>query len=326
MKAIVQHEYGPPDVLEFKDVDEPVVADDRVLIRVHAASVNPYDWHMMRAKPHFVRLQAGLRRPKHIVQGADVAGTVEAVGKDVTRFKPGDEVFGGGRGAFAEYATASEGSIALKPANVSFEEAAAVPMAGLTALQAVRKGRIEPGAKVLISSASGGIGTFAVQIAKSFGAEVTGVCSPRNAEIVRSIGADRVIDYTRDDFTQSEERYDVILDSVGTRSLSAYRNVLTPTGVYVAIGAVEMGDWVGPLTFVSKILIASLVGRQKMVPLLASTNTADLVVLKELIEAGDVMPVIDRTYKLSEVPDAIRYLEEGHAQGKIVITVGSSDR
>lgn len=321
MNAIVQYKYGSPDVLELQEVDKPVLEDDRVLVRVHAASVNPYDWHMMRAIPHFVRLQAGLRRPKKVIQGADVAGRVEAVGKDVTRFQPGDEVFGMCDGAFAEYVSASEGSIALKPTNVSFEQAAAVPMAGTTALQALRKGRIESGAKVLISSASGGVGTFAVQIAKSFGAEVTGVCSPRNADVVRSFGTDHVIDYTREDFTQCGECYDLIFDSVGTRSLSAYRRVLSPEGIYVSIGAVQMGDWLGPVTFISKILLASVVGRQKMVLIVASTSSDDLVVLKELIEAGDVTPVIDRSYTLSEVPDAMRYLEEGHAQGKVIISV-----
>lgn len=321
MNAIVQHQYGSPDVLELQEVDKPTPKDDQVLVRVRAASVNPYDWHMMRAKPHLVRLQAGLSKPRHIIQGADVAGTVEAVGKDVKLFQPGDEVFGGCSGAFAEYVCVSERSIAQKPANTSFEQAASVAMAGTTALQALRKGQIEHGDKVVISSASGGVGTFAVQLAKSFGAEVTGVCSPRNAEVVRSIGADHVVDYTREDFTQGGQRYDLILDSVGTRSLSAYRRSLSPTGVYVAIGALHMGDWLGPLTFVSKILFASLVGRQKMVPMVASIRSEDLVVLKELIEAGDVTPVIDRSYTLSEVPDAIRYLEEGHAQGKVVITV-----
>jgi len=325
MNAIVQYDYGSPDVLEIQEVDKPVVDDDHVLVRVHAASVNPYDWHMMRARPHFVRLQAGLARPKHIIQGADVSGTVEVVGKNVARFQPGDEVFGMCSGAFAEYASASQRSIALKPTNLSFEQAASITMAGTTALQALRRGQVGPGDKVLISSASGGVGTFAVQIAKSLGAEVTGVCSPRNADVVRSIGADHVIDYTRQDFTQCEQRYDMILDSVGTRSLSAYRHTLSPEGVYVSIGALHMGDWLGPLTFAGKILFASLVGRQKMVLVVASVRTEDLVLLKELIEAGDVTPVIDRSYRLSDVPDAIRYLEEGHAQGKVVISLEQND-
>jgi NADPH:quinone reductase-like Zn-dependent oxidoreductase len=321
MKAIVQHKYGSPDVLELQEVDKPVLEDDRVLVRVHGACVNPYDWHMMRAKPHFVRLQAGMGRPKHVIQGADFAGTIEAVGEDITRFQPGDEVFGACVGAFAEYVSASERSIAPKPANVSFEQAASVPMAGITALQALRKGRIKPGAGVLVNGASGGVGTFAVQIAKSFGADVTGVCSATNVGMVRSIGADHVVDYTREDFTDGAHRYDVILDNVGTHSMSDYKRVLSSSGVYVAIGALEMGDWLGPLSFLFKVLFASLGGRRRMVPMLASTGTEDLVVLSELIEAGDVTPVIDRSYELGEVPDAIRYLEEGHARGKVVIVV-----
>ena len=321
MKAIVYRKYGPPDVLELQEVDKPVVKDDEVLVRVCAASVNPLDWHYMRGKPYLVRAQAGLLRPKRNTLGVDVAGMVEAVGKNVTQFQPGDEVFGGSSGSFAEYVCAGESSFVLKPANLTFEQAAAVPIAAITALQALRdKGQIQPGHRVLINGASGGVGTFAVQIAKSFGAEVTGVCSTRNVDMVRSIGADQVIDYTRDDFTQSGQRYDLMLDTVGNRSLSECRRALVTRGFYVSVGA-PFGDWIGPLTHIFKILLVSLVVSQKMAPMLAKLGNKDLVFLKELIEAGKVTPIIDRRYKLSEAPEAIRYLEEGHAQGKIVITV-----
>ena len=314
MKAIVYHEYGSPDVLELKDIDKPMVNDDSVLVRVRAASVNAYDWHMVRGLPYVVRMSEGLRKPKRSVTGVDMAGHVEAVGKNVTQFRPGDEVFGERGGAFAEYVCARENNFVLKPANLTFEQAAAVPMAGYTALQGLRdKGQIQPGHRVLINGAAGGVGTFAVQIAKSFGAEVTGVCSTRNVDMVRSIGADHVVDYTREDFTRSGERYDLILDAVDNRSLSACRRALGPNGILVLVGAPE-GRWVAPL---ARFLIPQLLSRfvsQKLVSLLATRSKEDLVVLKELIEAGKVTPVIDRRYPLSEVPDAIRYLETGHAQ------------
>ncbi len=322
MKAIVCHEYGSPDVLELQEVAKPVVKDDDVLVRVRAASVNPLDWHFVRGTPYVVRVQTGLSRPKNHIPGVDVAGQVEAVGRNVTKIQPGDEVFGGSDGSFAEYVCVSERRIVLKPANVSFEQAAAVPIAGLTALQALRdKGQIRSGHKVLINGASGGVGTFAVQIAKSFGAEVTGVCSTRNEDMVRSIGANHVIDYKHERFTQGGERYDVILDMVGNRSLSECRRILDPEGTYVSVGVAQMGNWIGPLTGVLKVLAASLIGSQKMVPMLAKQTNEDLVVLRELLEAADMAPVIDRQYELSDVPQAIRYLEEGHAQGKVVITV-----
>ncbi len=322
MKAIVQHKYGSPDVLELREVDKPVVGDDDVLVRVHAASVNPFDWHMMRGRPYLARTQGGLLKPKQEILGADIAGQVEAVGSNVSRFQPGDEVFGENRRTYAEYVCVPEEGIALKPANLTFEQAAAVPLAGITALQGLRdKGQIQPGHKVLINGASGGVGTFAVQIAKSFGAEVTGVCSSRNVDMVRSIGADHVIDYTMENFTRNEERYDLVFDLVNSHSLSDYRRVMSRKGVYVLVGSAQMGDWIGPLTEVTKVLVASLVGSQKMVPLLAKMRKEDMVVLKELVEAGKVTPVIDRRYMLSEVPEALWYQGEGHTQGKTVITM-----
>ncbi len=321
MKAIVYHKYGSPDVLELQEVDKPVVKDDEVLLRVHAASVNPADWHFLIGTPYLVRIVAGLFKPKSKIPGLDVAGRVEAVGRNAKQFQPGDEVFGWDSRAYAEYVSVPEDGIVLKPANLTFEQAAAVPIAAITALQGLRdKGQIQPGQRVLINGASGGVGTFAVQIAKSFGAEVTGVSSTRNVDMVRSIGADQVIDYTQEDFTQSGQRYDLMLDAVGNRSLSDCRRVLNPKGVYVSVGA-QVGDWIGPLTHVFKVLLASLVGSQKMVGLLAKRTKSDLVVLQELLEAGEVTPVIDRRYTLSEVPEALRYQGEGHAQGKTVITV-----
>ena len=323
MKAMMYHKYGSPDeVLELQDVDKPVVANDEVLVRVQAASVGPHDWHFIRGTPYLVRIQTGLLKPKRKTSGVDMAGRVEAVGRNVTQFQPGDEVFGEKGGAFAEYVSVPEDVIAPKPANLTFEQAAAVPVSAVTALQALRdKGQVQPGYKVLINGAAGGVGTFAVQIAKSFGAEVTGVCSARNVDTIRSIGADKVIDYTREDFIQSGQRYDVMLDMIGNHSLSECRRVLSPKGVYVSVGAHEMGDWIGPLSHVFKLLLASLVGSQKMVPMLARQTKSDLVVLGELLEAGKVIPMIDRTHPLIEVPEAIRYLEEGHARGKVVITV-----
>ena len=325
MKAIVYHEYGSPDVLELQEIDKPVVKDDEVLVRVHAASANPYDWHFMTGLPYFMRLQAGLRKPrKATVMGADMAGQVEAVGKNVEQFRPGDEVFAGVEtGCFAEYACVSEELLGMKPANLTFEQAAAAPMAAGTALQGLRdKGQIQPGQKVLIIGASGGVGTFAVQIAKAFGAEVTGVCSTRNVDMVRSIGADHVIDYTQKDFTRGEHRYDLMLDLVGNHSPSKCRGVLNPKGVYIASFGQPDHLWLGPLAQLLRMLVMSLFVSQKMTTFTAKENKEDLVVLQELIEAGKVTPVIDRTYPLSEVPEAIRYLEEGHTQGKVVITVG----
>jgi NADPH:quinone reductase-like Zn-dependent oxidoreductase len=321
MNAIVYRSYGPPDVLACEDVEKPTARDDQVLIKVRAASVNPLDWHFMRGEPYFLRVGSGLRKPKVTRLGVDLAGQVEAVGRNVTQFQPGDEVFGTSRGAFAEYVCAAEKAVALKPANVTFEQAAAVPVAGLSALQALRdKGRIQPGQKVLVNGAAGGVGTFAVQIARSFGADVTGVCSTRNVDMVRSIGADRVIDYTRDDFTEGGQRYDLILDCIGNRPLSACRRVMSPGGFYVAVGG-SGGRAIGPLARMLGAAVLSRFVSQHLVMFLASLNKGDLVVLKGLIEAGKVTPVIDRSYALREVPEAIRYLEEGHARGKVVITM-----
>ena len=324
MKAIVYEKYGSADVLELKNVDKPVVKNDEVLVRVHAASANPLDWHFMRGQPYIMRPQSGLRVPKRSVLGNDMAGEVEAVGKNVTRVRPGDEVMAdvGWTGSFAEYACISEDVLGLKPANLTFEQAAAVPVAGVTALQGLRdQGRIRSGQKVLIIGASGGVGTFAVQIAKSFGAEVTGVCSTRNVEMVRSIGADHVIDYTQKDFAQSGQRYDLIFQLAGTRSPSDCRRSLTSKGTLVLSSGESGGRWIGPVDRIIKALVLSPFMRQKLVALVAKRSKEDLQVLKELIEAGKVTPVIDRTYPLSEVPEAIRYLEEGHARGKVVIII-----
>ncbi len=325
MKAIVYHQYGSPDVLRLEEIEKPVPTDNQLLIRVRGASVNPLDWHYMEGIPYLARLLAfGLLKPKMIRLGVDYAGTVEAVGKNVTQFKVGDEVYGNRFGAFAEYICASEKSLALKPVNLTFEQAASVPVAGITALQALRdNGKIQPGQKVLINGASGGVGTFAVQIAKSFGAEVTGVCSGKNAEMVRSLGADHVIDYTKEDFTKSGPRYDLILDNVVNRSLSECRGVLNPNGIYVMIGGggVDDDQWMGPLLRPIKALLMSRFVPQKMTVMLADVTNKDLTFLADLIQTGKVKPVIDRTYPLSQIPDAIRYLEEGHARGKVAITV-----
>jgi NADPH:quinone reductase-like Zn-dependent oxidoreductase len=322
MKAIVCEKYGSPDDLELNEIDLPTFADDQMLVRVHAASANPVDWHRMRGKPYLLRAIEGLTKRKNSGLGSDLAGRVEAVGGNVHRFQPGDEVFGMGRGTFAEYALADEDGIVHKPANLTFEQAAAVPVAALTALQGLRdKGGIQPGHKVLINGAAGGVGTFAVQIAKSFGAEVTGICSTRNVDMVKSIGADRVVDYTREDFTKTDERYDVMLDTVSTCSLLTARRLLKPDGVYVGVGAVEFGNWIGPLLGLVALLVVSRVGSRKLVTFMANGNEKDLLFLKELLETGKVTPVIDRQYPLSEVPEALGYLEEGHAQGKVVITV-----
>jgi 2-desacetyl-2-hydroxyethyl bacteriochlorophyllide A dehydrogenase len=328
MKAIVCTKYGPPDVLQLKEVAKPTPKDNEVLVKIHAASVNPADWHLLRGKPFLVRLMSfGLLKPKNKILGADVAGRVEAVGRNVEQFRPGDEVFGDisgcGLGAFAEYVCVPENALAVKPANVSFEEAAAVPLAAFTALHGLRdKGQIQPGQKVLINGAGGGVGTFAVQLAKSFGAEVTGVCSTGKLDMVRSIGADQVIDYTQEDFTKNGEHYDLILDAAAYRSIFDYERVLSPKGIYVMVGgsmaalfqAILLGPWI------------SMTGNKKMRFLSSKPNKKDLVFLRELLEAGKVKPVIDRRYPLSEVAEALRYLEEGHARGKVVIALGHSDK
>jgi NADPH:quinone reductase-like Zn-dependent oxidoreductase len=322
VKAIVQDRYGSPDVLELRDIDKPVAEDHDVLIRVRAASVNAADWHFMRGLPYIARLSLGPVKPRTKVRGRDAAGYVEAVGKSVTQFRQGDEVYAEVEtGSFAEFTSVPEDVVGLKPANLTFEQAAAVPLAANTALQGLRdKGRIQPGQKVLIYGASGGVGTFAVQMAKSFGAEVTGVCRTNKMDMVRSIGADHVIDYTQEDFTRSGQRYDLLFDLVGNRSLSDCRRVLSPEGTLVLSGG-EGGRWVGAVGHLISSLARGLFMKQKVQPFLAKKSGEDLAVLKELIEAGKVTPVIDRAYPLSEVPQAIRYLEDGHAQGKVVITV-----
>ena len=320
MKAIVYRCYGSPDVLEFADVEKPTPADDEVLVKVVAASVNPLDSVYMRGSPYIMRLVSGLGAPNRTSMGVDFAGTIEAVGKNVKRFKPGDAVFGGRSGAFAEYVTVPEDrALVLKPANMTFEQAASVPIAAITALQALRdKGKIESGQKVLINGASGGVGTFAVQIAKSFGAEVTGVCSTRNLEMVRSIGADHVIDYKKEDYTESGKRYDLIIDMVGNHGLLANRKALEPDGILVLVGGAK-GNWLAPLMGPIKALLLSPFVDQELGMILAQVRKDDLAILAKLMQAGKVTPVIDRRYRLSEVPAAIRYSEKGHARGKIVI-------
>jgi NADPH:quinone reductase-like Zn-dependent oxidoreductase len=322
MKAILYRAYGSPDVLRLEDVEKPTPGADEVLVRVCAASPNPLDWHVMRGEPRLMRAMTGLRRPKAPGLGVDVAGEVESVGKNVTRFAPGDAVFGSSDGAFAEYVCAPEKHLARKPATLTFEQAAAIPVAGLTALQGLRdKGRVQPGQRVLINGSAGGVGTFAVQIAKSLGAEVTGVCSTRNVDMVRSIGADSVVDYTREDFTKGGARSDLIFDCVGNRPLLACRRVLNPKGIYILVGAPPGGRWIGPLPRLVRALLLSRFVSQNLFMMLAKRSAEDLAVMGELIQAGQVTPVIDRCYRLSEVPAAIRYLEEGHARGKVVITV-----
>ena len=317
MKAIVYTEYGPPDVLQFKDVEKPAPKEDEVLVKVHAASANPADWHLMRAEPFLARLANGLLKPKNPRLGADLAGRVEAVGRNVTQFQVGDEVFGclplNELSSFAEYVCANEDALALKPAKLTFEQAAAVPLAAFTALQGLRdKGQIQPGQRVLINGASGGVGTFAVQIAKSFGTEVTGVCSTRNLDMLRSIGADHVIDYTQTDFTQTGQRYELIFDAVGNRSVSDYKRALSHNGICSVAGFTSLSR-----LFQIMVLGGKKVGMMKT----AKANKEDLVFIKELLEAGKVVPVIDRCYPLAETAEAIRYLETGHARGKVVITV-----
>jgi NADPH:quinone reductase-like Zn-dependent oxidoreductase len=322
MKAIVQDVYGSPEVLNLREIDKPDVGDDETLVRVHAAGVDRGVWHLMTGLPYLARLAFGLRAPKNPVLGMDVAGVVEAVGKNVTRFRPGDEVFGVGKGTFAEYACAPEDKLAPKPENLTFEQAAVVAISGLTALQGLREhGRVEPGQEVLIVGASGGVGTFAVQIAKALGAHVTGVCSPTKLDIVRSIGADQVIDYTREDFADGGRRWDVILDIGGSSSLKRLRRTLTPQGTLVIVGGEGGGRWLG---VVNRLLRAHLLFpfvSQKLRTFVSSENHEDMIFFKDLIESGKVTPVIDKTYPLNEVPEAIRYLEKGRAKGKIVVTV-----
>jgi NADPH:quinone reductase-like Zn-dependent oxidoreductase len=325
MKAIVYRDFGSPEVLRLEEIAKPVPDDDQILVRVRAASVNPLDWHFLEGTPYLARLIAfGALRPTVTRLGVDYAGTVESVGKNVTQFKPGDEVFGGKTGAFAEYICArADRAVVRKPANVTFEQAAAVPIAALTALQGLRdNGQLQPGQRVLINGASGGVGTFAVQIAKSFGADVTGVCSTKNLDLVRSIGADRVIDYTKDDFTLDSQRYDLIIDNVGNRSVLECRRVLKPKGKYVMIGGggLNEGRWVGPFPRLIKALLLSRFVSQDMGMMLADMNVKDLTVLGDLMQSGKVTPVIDRRYSSRDVPEAIRYLEQGHARGKVVIT------
>jgi NADPH:quinone reductase-like Zn-dependent oxidoreductase len=322
MKAIVYTKYGLPDVLELKEVDKPTPSDDEVLVKVHAASVNHTDWYLVTGEPFVVRLWSGLLKPKNKIPGGDIAGRVEAIGVNVEQFQPGDEVFGDkagcGWGGFAEYVCVPENELALKPASITFEEAAAVPQAAVSALQGLRdEGQIQPGRKVLINGASGGVGTFAVQIAKSFRAEVTGVCSTRKLDMVRSIGADQVIDYTQEDFTKSGQRYDLILATGGYHPISDYKRALSPKGIYVMIGgstaqkmqAFLLGPWI------------SMTGSKKLGSLKGKPNQEDLVFMSELLEDGKVVPVIDRCYPLSEVAEAFRYFGEGQSQGKVVITV-----
>jgi NADPH:quinone reductase-like Zn-dependent oxidoreductase len=322
MQAIVRRHYGPPDVLRLEEIKKPAPLDKEVLIRVRAASVNPLDWHFMRGTPYLLRIGIGLGTPRSPQLGVDVAGQVEEVGRNVTQFKPGDDVFGACRGAFAEYARTPESKLVAKPSSVTFEQGASVAIAGLSALQALRdKGRLQPGQKVLINGAAGGVGTFAVQIAKSFGAEVTGVCSTRNLDMVRSLGADCVIDYTQQDFTTTGQRYDLLLDCIGNHSLSACRHVLVPRGTFVGVGGSTDAWGFVPLVGMFRTLAISPFISQKIRGFLAKLTQSDLAFVSELMKSGKVTPVIDRTYPLTHVPQAIRYLEEGHARGKVVITL-----
>jgi NADPH:quinone reductase-like Zn-dependent oxidoreductase len=323
LKAIVRETYGSPEVLELRDIDIPEYADEEVLVHVHAAGVGRDVWHIMTGLPYPIRLAGyGFRAPKNPVIGSDMAGVVEAVGKNVTRFQPGDEVFGIGKGSYAEYVCAREDKLAPKPTNLTFEQAAVVAIMGSTALQALRDhGKVRPGQEVLLIGASGGVGTYAVQIAKAFGANVTGVCSTTKVEMVRSIGADHVIDYTREDFAEGDQRYDLILDIGGNSTLSRLRRVLASRGTLVIVGGEGGGRWLGGTDRQLRAMMLSPFVGQKLGTFVNKENHEDMLVLKELIEAGKVTPVIDRTYPLAEVPEAIRYLEEGHARGKVVISV-----
>jgi NADPH:quinone reductase-like Zn-dependent oxidoreductase len=322
MKAIIYEKYGPPDVLQLKDIEKPTPKDNEVLVKIQAASVNAADWHLLTADIFLVRLMTGLFKPKYNILGADIAGRVEAVGANVTQFRPGDEVFGdifgSGAGGLAEYAAISEHALALKPSNLTFEQAAAVPLAAVTALQGLRDlGQIRAGQKVLINGASGGVGTFAVQIAKAFGAEVTAVCSTRNLEMARSLGADHVIDYTKQDFTQTGQQYDLILAANGYHPIRAYQRALTPTGIYIMAGGkpAQMFEALLQGPFLSKK------GGRQLLTLSAKAKQEDLLAVRDLLERGKVVPVIDKRYPLSEAPEALRYLGAGHARGKVIITV-----
>jgi NADPH:quinone reductase-like Zn-dependent oxidoreductase len=322
MQAIVQDAYGPPDVLELREIDRPVPKDNEVLVRVHAAGLDPGVWHLMTGLPYLVRLAFGPRRPKAPVRGTDVAGRVEAVGGKLTGVRPGDAVFGTCMGAFAEFACAREDRVAPKPANLSFEQAATVPVSACAALHALRdQGRVRPGQHVLVIGAAGGVGTFAVQLAKAFGAEVTGVCSTTKADLVRSLGADHVVDYTRDDLADGERRYELVLDIAGSRPLSQLRRALTPKGTLVIVGGEGGGRWFGGTDRLLRALLLSPFVGQRLRGLFSTERREDLETLRELIEAGKVTPVVDRTYPLREVPEAIRRLEQGHARGKVAITV-----
>src|SRR5437588_4727545 len=322
MKAAIYTSYGPPEVVRVAEVEKPVPKDDEVLIKVRAASINPLDWRLMKGEPRVIRIMAKLLKMGGGRPGVDVAGEVEAVGPNVKQFKPGDAVFGGCRGALAEYATTREKSIVTKPDSVTFEQAASVNVAGLTALQGLRdKGKIQPGSKILINGAAGGVGTFAVQLAKSFGRDVTGVCSTRNIDMVRSIGADEVINYTRHDFTTSNQRYDLILDCVGNHPFSECRRGLTANGRFVMIGAPHDMTVMGLLTPMIEALWSSLFGNRKAVPFISKPSQEDLILLGGLIVTGKLEPIIDRRYNLSEVSDAMRYVEEGHARGKVLINL-----
>jgi NADPH:quinone reductase-like Zn-dependent oxidoreductase len=330
MKAIRHYSYGSPDVLQLADADVPPIGHDDVLVRVRAAGVNPLDWHFLRGLPYVVRLSAGFRRPKFNGVGAELAGVVEQVGSKVRRFKPGDEVFGGrGQeldahgGAFAEYVSFSQDAmLAVKPAGWTFEEAAAVPVAGISALQALRdKANVQPGQKVLVNGAAGGTGTFTVQLAKAFGAEVTGVCGTGNVELVRSLGADEVIDYTKEDFTRNGKRYDVLIDNAASRSLADTKRVLAPKGVHVGVGLASKGNWFGPVARPLAMVTRNPFVSRRLAPFLGQNSVEDLVVLRGLIEDGKVRTVVDRTYSLAEAADALAYVETGHAKAKVVITV-----
>ncbi len=323
MRAVVYCDYGAPDVLAIDELEKPMPGPGQVLVRVRAASVNPLESHYMRGEPYFMRLDAGLRRPANIRLGVDYAGIVEAVGAEVTMFKTGDEVFGGRTGALAEYIVVAARNVVAKPANVSFVQAATVSVAALTALQAVRdRGRVGPGQRVLINGASGGVGTFAVQIAKSLGATVTGVSSTRNVELVRSLGADHALDYTREDYTLGAVRYDVIVDMVGNHSALANRRALTPDGIYVMVGG-PSGRWLAPLDRVLQMVVVDPFVSQHLGMMLAQQNPTDLATMRDLMQAGSVTPVIDREFPLDQVAEAMRYLETGRARGKVVVTIGS---
>jgi NADPH:quinone reductase-like Zn-dependent oxidoreductase len=322
LHAIVYRRYGGPEVLSYEETSKPAPGEDEVLIRIRATSVNPYDWHLMRGSPYPLRVAAGLRRPNDPRLGVDVAGDVEAVGKNVRGLVVGDAVFGGCRGAFAEYGCSKPSSLAKKPDTVAYKQAACATIAGVTALQALReRARLQAGQTILINGAAGGVGTFAVQIAKVLGATVTGVCSTQNVEMVGSIGADRVIDYTKEDFTRTVQRYDVVLDNIGNRSLAACRRVLTPRGTYVVVGSSSRGHWLGPLPRLLTTLLMSPLVSQRMALAMTRSSPGDLAMLGDLMKTGKVTAVIDRRYDLRETADAIRYLEQGHARGKVVVNV-----